>query len=223
MKIVSKNTLLACMLAAASCGAFAVESVDLKITGTIVPPSCTPTLSGGGTVDFGRIPAASLSATAFKNAGTKTTTLNLTCDAPTRVALQIIDDRSGTTVPGLMSTINGYLTTDPAQFGLGSVSGKNIGSYTMFLQTPNVMPGSYTGFSRSANNGASWVSLGQNFRMTAGNLLSWSNTNGGTPVAITSVTQRIDVQVGLNKTGNLPDLKQEVPLDGMATFSVVYL
>ncbi len=122
-----------------------------------------------------------------------------------------------------MRAVNGALTGDGAQFGLGAVSGKNIGSYTMLLETPTVMPGSYTGFSRSADNGASWGSMGQNFRMTAGNLLSWSNTNGGTPVAIASVTQNIQIQVGLNKTGNLPDLKQEVPLDGMATFSVVYL
>lgn len=37
------------------------NSADLLITGKLVPPACTPALSGGAVIDYGNIPVSNLS------------------------------------------------------------------------------------------------------------------------------------------------------------------
>ncbi|WP_330220783.1 DUF1120 domain-containing protein [Pseudomonas frederiksbergensis] len=40
--------------------ALAASSTDLTVTGTITPSACTPSLSGNGVVDYGKISARDL-------------------------------------------------------------------------------------------------------------------------------------------------------------------
>lgn len=221
MKLVSRKTLLAVMLTAASAGAFATDSVDLKIIGTIAPTSCTPTLSGGGIVDFGNIPAASLSATNFTHLADKTTTLTVTCDAPARVAIRTIDNRAGTAVAGAVAS------SDSNAFGLGTVNSKQVGAYEL-VTVPGVAHGDGVSVARiTSNNLSSWTTHNNmNWAYLVGNntvALSWAPTGVTTPAAYTTITQDVIVRASLNKTGDLPDLTQAVPLDGLATFSLVYL
>jgi hypothetical protein len=88
---------------AAVCGsAMAADSTaDLKVIGTIVPPACTPSLSGGGTLDWGDISTASLEQTYPTALPIKTTDLTVTCDADGRVAFTATDNRAGSNTANL--------------------------------------------------------------------------------------------------------------------------
>lgn len=53
---------------------------------------------------------------------------------------------------------------------------------------------------------------------------AWSDAqSGGAPVSHTSVDQSITLQAGVDKTVNLPDITDDIPLDGSATVEVIYL
>ncbi|CAG4905894.1 DUF1120 domain-containing protein [Paraburkholderia gardini] len=225
MKLVSKNTLLAALLAATSVGAFAADSVDLKVIGTIVPASCTPTISGGGIVDFGRIPASSLSATAATLLPAKNATLTVTCDAPVAVGITTVDNRSGTS--GSASSVL-PLSTAPSQvLGVGSVGGKTVGAYNVgFLKTGITADGNAADGIYSQDGGTTWSAFVHPF----GTMIqpgvrthSWAAPGQTVPAAFTTITQPLEIDLALNKTADMPPLNTEVPIDGLATFSLVYL
>lgn len=55
LKLLAASAMLAMSPALVS-----AQSVDLTITGSVVPTSCTPSLSGGGVVGLGRHSASTL-------------------------------------------------------------------------------------------------------------------------------------------------------------------
>ncbi|MGF6752720.1 DUF1120 domain-containing protein [Paraburkholderia sp. GAS42] len=228
MKLVSKNTLLAAMLAAASVSAFAADSVDLKIVGNIVPPSCTPTLTGGGIIDYGNIPASTIAATGFTRLPQHGVTVTITCDSPAMVALRTIDNRAGTAVVGMANTLSSA-ANDTNAFGLGAVSGKQIGAYVLNQYFhPSVNGGSDNAYTmKSDDNGATWASTYSDgpggFQRPDGSRLNSWYSGTVTPMAVTVANQYYTVDAAINSKANLPSLKQAVPLDGLATFSIVYL
>ena len=59
MKLTLK-ALATALLISASAAAMAASSVDLSVKGVITPNACTPSLSGGGVVDYGKISAKDL-------------------------------------------------------------------------------------------------------------------------------------------------------------------
>ncbi|MGA4583632.1 DUF1120 domain-containing protein [Enterobacter hormaechei] len=64
MNAMFKKGMLASALAVVASSALAASSVDIQVTGKIVPSSCTPTfISGGGIADYGTISASSLNST----------------------------------------------------------------------------------------------------------------------------------------------------------------
>ncbi|WP_429258280.1 DUF1120 domain-containing protein [Paraburkholderia sp. GAS334] len=215
------------MLAAASCGAFAADSVDLKIVGTIVPPSCTPTLSGGGTVDYGNIPVSTISNTGFTNLGTKSVQLSITCDAATKVAIRALDGRAGTAAPGA-AAVAGSNATDSNGFGLGSSGGKQVGAYILKQYFNPSADGNPVARIRSDDNGVTWVA-GNNasdglMKADGSRIQSIApSTSSTAPGAYIHSVNQYDVTAVINKRVDLPDLKQQVLLDGLATFSLVYL
>ncbi|CAG4905885.1 DUF1120 domain-containing protein [Paraburkholderia gardini] len=221
MKLISKSTLLAAMLATISVGAFAADSVDLKVIGTIVPASCTPTLAGGGVIDYGNIPAASLSDTGFTTLADKTSSLTITCDQPAKVSVKVIDDRSGTAPAGAIATGDQYA------YGLGAVNSKNVGAYSItFPHATATADGTTPDGVYSDNGGSTWGTLGvTDAHINAGgnNQIAWTVSGGTAPQAYSVITQGIVVSTKLNSRPNQPDLTNDVPLDGLATFSLVYL
>ncbi|EDU0618146.1 TPA: DUF1120 domain-containing protein [Salmonella enterica subsp. salamae serovar 53:z4,z24:-] len=61
MNALFKKGVLVAALAMTASSVMAADSIDLKVTGKIIPPACTPAFaSGGGTVDFGDILTSSL-------------------------------------------------------------------------------------------------------------------------------------------------------------------
>ena len=223
MNQITKTSLVAALLASASIGAFAADTADLTVKGVIKPAACNVSLSGGATIDFGTIPANTLSDTAFTNLGTKSIDLTISCDAPTKVGLAASDGRAGTSVPG----IGGFLYTnqgDADTFGIGEIDGKKIGGYILFADTAPLTDSKTGNRVASSDQGATWSqSTNTSNAMTPTRLHAFADANTTVPGAFKTVQQTYKVSVAVNKTGALPTLSREIPIDGLATFTVKYL
>ena len=89
-----KHSVIALAVLATSATAALADSVDVRVIGTIVPAACTPTLSGGGTVDYGTIKAQSLNATGYTTLAEKQLDFAINCDSPTKVSIGGYNRRS---------------------------------------------------------------------------------------------------------------------------------
>src|SRR3546814_2468452 len=81
-----------------------VCSSDRRVIGTITPPSCTPTLTGGGIVDYGKIFSSKLSMTAYNRLSTKDVPFSIVCTGPARIAVRATDNRSSSQIAGILTT-----------------------------------------------------------------------------------------------------------------------
>ncbi|MDP9909148.1 hypothetical protein J2W27_001250 [Variovorax boronicumulans] len=199
-------------------GQASAESAELRIAGTITPTACTPVFTGGGVVDYGKIPAKSLNPTTQTNLPEKSIQLSMTCDAPVLFGFKTIDERAGTAVASLQTGVGEPET----KFGLGTSDGQKIGAYSMQIvsATADGKP-AVTLFSK--NGGTYWGPLNTGGLMADGGRLIAFVTNGGTvPNAHKSATTDIRVTTVIDKSSNLP-LTHAIPLDGLSTFELVYL
>jgi hypothetical protein len=217
----ASHVVMAGLLALGSASAFA-DSFDVKVTGTIKPGACTPTLAGGGTFDYGLIGSAELSPTAPTLLAVLSDSITITCDAAARVALTAQDNRAGTRA--FTGSINffGSANSVNTQFGLGSAGGKNIGAFAFRFRTNSFQAdGAAVDSIYSSTSGATWGTSNGIVNNTGG-YESWAKKGQTVPVAAKVFTGTLDVQAAIDKTSNL-DLSQEINLDGLATVSLVYL
>ncbi|MGU3779551.1 DUF1120 domain-containing protein [Burkholderia metallica] len=145
--------------------AFAQSSAVLKVTGTIVPPACTPKFEGGDTIDFGQVsPRAD-----FSKVGEKKTSLRITCTSPSFIAFKVTDNRNGTQVnrnaltngtdtvmswlvPNLANEGGGIMGWNDQLFGLGKTTkGAKIGAYSMQLGAAKVTGSTSGGIGQITN------------------------------------------------------------------------
>lgn len=209
------------LLLLASFGVQAADTAELKVTGTIKPPACAPTFSGGGVVDFGTIPAKSLRPGQYTKLTPKQVDFSISCDSPAKVAMKISDNRASSMIAGIANVISTSSAPDAYNFGLGSVAGKNVGGYVLTLSSDSNADGKTTKKIFSRDGGTSWKLGAEEIRNSAIDLFSFGD-NSNLPVSFKQLTVKIDVKVVLNKPENLP-LTQDVPLDGSATVEMVYL
>lgn len=198
--------------------ASAATTADLKLIGTITPAACTPNFTGGTTIDYGNVPASTLSATAQTMLPEKTTKLSVTCTAPVKFALGLTDERSASAITTL-NTIATY--TADMKFGLGTASnGAKLGAYS--LQISNEVPDSgATQRIYSTDGGSTWATfLGG---LSTARLIGFSNSTTSTaPSAHTSMAMDVRVVAAIDKTSNLP-ITNEITIDGLSTIEVKYL
>ncbi|WP_237391099.1 DUF1120 domain-containing protein [Dryocola clanedunensis] len=230
-----KKTLCALAMMAATASAFAADSVDVKVIGTISPAACAPTLGGGGTVDYGTIPANTLAADDYTVLSLKSMNLTITCDAPAKLAIHAVNGRPGTsagvTETGPMNS--GYAPVDLFSnhltpiVGLGTDGSANdIGGYGI-----QFTDGSVTADGNAVDVLYKSTAEGDN-TFNSGNaefysdkydrLISWGATGTTTPVSFTTLSGTMEIQAYLNKASEL-DLTKEVQLDGLTTIELVYL
>lgn len=210
-----KNPLLvlsAFWLAAGGVPAHAVSTVDLNVKGTITPSACEPSLSNGGAYDLGKIAAKDLNADQPTPLTSHALQLGLTCEAPTLVALQPSDNRSGS-----------HFDSDTQhKFGLGMAnSNEKLGSMTLTMQD-------------IVADGAEMRALG-----SVGSTAEWSPTsvmsttfrtsfthNWSTPFLAPTPIQRLVANVLIAPRiapANTLTLTREVPIDGSVTLELNYL
>jgi hypothetical protein len=182
------------------------SSTDLTVTGLITPNACTPTLSGGGIVDHGKLSAKDLKQDQATSLGSETLQLTVNCDAATEFRLLPTDNKSGTS----------YNNSD---FGLGFINvDQKLGSVTVRIQNP-IADGVAVQPLVSTTNGSTWFAG----RLVEPNLLSAFGAVGGpaTPIAIKDLQTDLRVLTRIARADSL-DLTNEVALDGSATLSIVY-
>ncbi|MDA8513298.1 DUF1120 domain-containing protein [Citrobacter sp. Igbk 14] len=237
MRLFIKKEVLAIALALSTSSAFA-ESIDLKVTGKIIPPACTTAFaSGGGTVDFGNILTSTLNpsqATAL--AEIKSVPVTITCDEATRVGVTFTDQRADS-----RPTEDLGVYTDPnmalgqaGYFGLGFTAADSttkIGAYTLAIGKTGATnaDGKSLYAASSFDGGSSWSALYRDMRLpiftSKAEVVGFSDDvaiSSGLVSAEKLLNFNVDVSVIINSLSEL-QVKDEIVLDGLTSIDVVYL
>ena len=195
----------------------AASYTDLAVTGLITPMACTPLLSSGGLVDFGKISRNDLNLTKGTRLPHKYLTLTVNCNAAGRFALRMRDNRDGT------AHVNSEIF-----YGLGlDTSGNKIGVYSVSFDPKQTVVDDLAVVygTESTTGGLAWRMANLNpIDVGSRSLLGFTDVAGSTagPSAIQSLTSILKLEATINARQNL-DLSVETPMDGSATLEVVYL
>ena len=220
------------------------ETVSVSIISALAPTACTPTLTGGGVVNYGTILASQLSATVFTALPIKQIGLTISCNAPAKVAIRTLNSRVGSLV-GATESAQGVGTNPVALLGVASgfpvvglgfdIDGTTkIGGYAV-----GTVGGSFTSDNgpvdiigqRSATTPTTWVS--QNVSASAGSSLytsfsnqfkyvSWASTGTLIPVAFMTLSGTLQLQAYLNRTTAF-NFNHPIHLNGLSTLEIIYL
>ena len=199
--------LLTPLLIACAPVAFAASSTDLSVTGLITPSACTPSLSGGGIVDHGKVTVKDLrpdQPTALENG---TLYLEVNCDGATPFTLTTIDNREGSSA------------FHPNSHGLGVINDdQNLGSVALGL-FDTVADGAAVRTIISLNDGATWrVS---SYLGHAGLTAFAALSDLSTPIAIKDLRARLTAFTTIVRANDLT-LTDEIPIDGHVTVQLNY-
>lgn len=186
--------------------ALAASSTDLTVTGVITPKACTPSLSGGGLVDVGKVEVKDLNPTRYTIVGEQPMQLTVACDAPTPFAINAIDNKAGT-------------SSSDSYFGLGLTSNnEKIGYFTPLIKSA-LADGQPAQSIKSIDNGASWIRIAQ---ILKNSLTSTSAVGTLIPIAVKDLTVELTIQTLIARADSLT-LTDDVAIDGSATFEMKYL
>jgi type 1 fimbria pilin len=209
-----RHSLLATtLLAALSSTAMAQRSADLTVIGTIVPGSCTLTLSNGGNVDLGQIDLAQLDPLVATALPAQNVAVSIACAAPMRFATTATENRPGTAS-----------ATGDSFFGLGETSAGNpIGFYELRVASPTA-DGVAANAIASANATAWTVPAGGvKVEHGTGNTLTAVRTGAsGGPSILTTATWNLQVHPTIAPSDSLALTASEY-IDGSMTLDIVYL
>ncbi|HAS1027787.1 DUF1120 domain-containing protein [Enterobacter cloacae] len=235
MNALLKKGLVISVLAMSVNVAVAAESIDIKVTGKIVPTSCTPAFaSGGGIADYGTIKAVSLdSTTPTPLADIKTIPITITCEEATRVGIKFTDIRDSSspddTLPETFVSTD-FAITPAFTFGLGMYNGVKIGAYALGIDKGLGKATNGAGTTLypmgSKDNGASWFTRGVGYMQISSDnseifTFAESKTTG-LPSPETKFNFNVGVAAMINPTNDLK-ITDEVVLDGLTTVELVYL
>lgn len=231
-----KKLLVATTVAMAlSAAAHAADSTALlKVQGVLTNDACTPTLSGGGTVDFGTTYVDTLSSTETNQLGKKDITLTIACSAPTTGVAWGIEDNVGSpaavgiTNPGFTAGGNVYDTQTSVQFGVGSTTGGvKIGAYAVTIDKVNSTADSVaqTVITAYPANFMGWTpffsGVSRDYAEHDGTVYSLGTT-AAVPVAFTNAVFPLRVALAVDKTSTLA-ITDDTPIAGQATITLYYM
>ena len=200
------TTLAASVLLLGSATAFAASSVDLTVKGLIVPSACTPSLSGGGVIDHGKVSAKDLNPDRGTAIGLHTLSMSVNCDAPIQFALHPIDNRAASGI-----------ATD---FGLGFINEtQKLGHFSLTWRGM-VADGVTVQSIASMDQGNTWYA--ERFWEPSMYMAAASMDDDTQPLPIKDLSVDLEVLTIINRTDGL-DLSNEVTIDGSATLEVKYL
>lgn len=186
---------------------FAASSTDLSLRGAIIPNACEPMISGGGTVDYGKMSAKALDPERPTSLPRQSMQMSVRCEGPTFFTLTTFDNRSGS------SAIH------DDRHGLGMTpNDEKLGSVGFSLSNP-IADMTAVRMILSEDGGATWhpgAVLGHQFltAIAVGNVL--------TPIAVKDFDAELVLFTQIAHANSLT-LTDEVPLDGHATVQLNYL
>ena len=211
------NTWAAIGLLSAGAPALAASTVDLAVNGLITPTACTPTLSSGGLIDFGKISQQDLNADKGTRLPRRNLTLAIDCDGLSRFALRMRDNRDGTA-----------MVNSEIYYGLGlDNAGNRIGLYSVTFDPTLTVADSHGQIfgTDSTTAGLAWRMANLNpIQVGARSYLGFTDIQGSTsgPAALQHLTSLLGVEVVIAAKQVL-DLSTDVRLDGSGTLELVYL
>jgi len=226
LQTISKAVLAAAagsLFALGASPAFAMDTADLTVKGTIVPAACSANFTGGDTVDFGTIKVVDLLPSSYNPLGTKDTAMNVTCSSDKRVTFTITDLESASkiadaTMVGLVGAANASHV-----FGLGTATvggaAERLGGYSLHSTLAGSPTADGTPQSSIFWNGAGWA----NALGTYDGDGTWSFSGGSTagPATGKSFVFPIRVTAALNR-GSALQVASDTPLNGQAMFTIKY-
>ena len=195
--------------------AHAADGGEIMVKGYILPAACHINFSNSGAIDYGRIPSSDLHQDEPTDLPEKQAVFSIDCDSKARIGLNVTDEVSGTAMDG---GVAGGNPDANAKYGLGLSGEHKIGAYTMYVE--DVIADGESGFDMlSSTTTEGWVNNPQG-SVVQGYNLSWGHNNS--PVASKSVSGSVKVLAALNSLKELP-VQEEVNINGLATFEIVYL
>ncbi|WP_434649674.1 DUF1120 domain-containing protein [Pseudomonas sp. D1-2] len=215
-----KKIFLASMLAAASTPMIAqAASVDLNVTGRVIPTSCVPAFAGGSDVNLGRIFSSTLAPDRQNDLPQRDVSLQITCSAPAAVEIAVTDNRGASKVPGL--SFNGS-RGDDLYYGLGSTQGVGIGGFGLLGGQPRADGAWQSLLLRTAAN-PGWSVPTNGLVTNAPTTYSWGGSPAAGPAPARLHTFPMKVAAVIRATSELPATTDDFDLDGSVTFDVFYL
>ncbi|WP_019451769.1 DUF1120 domain-containing protein [Cupriavidus sp. BIS7] len=210
MTFEKKAALAAMLLAVASTTAVAAETADLAVTGTIRPSACNVSLSDNGQVNYGTISGVGLNQSEATRLPERNLTMTISCDAATQIGMRLSDSRPNTLATGL-GLVNAY--------GLGTVNDTRIGGFQLTLQAPTLDGTRGISLGRVGTTWTAYAAVtpGQGY------VTSWGATGTTTPGSYSNITVPVSIITAIAAKDDLPELTGGVALDGLATFTLVYL
>ncbi|WLH22793.1 DUF1120 domain-containing protein [Pseudomonas sp. FP215] len=201
------TTLTATLLLIGAGPVWAASSQDLTVKGVITPSACAPVVSGGGTVDFGKVSVKDLNADTYTDLPRETLLLSVRCEGPTIFTLNTIDNRAGTAASHF------------SWHGLGMTpSDEKVGDAGLGLYSP-VADGIPVRTITSRDGGVTWI---PSVMLSHTLLTAVADSDGLAPIAIQELDAEIRLITHIAPASNLT-LTDEVPIDGHATVQVNYL
>lgn len=194
------------------------RSRALRLQAHFAPAACTPGLSNGGTVSFGKLSINDLSRDQDTRLPARPLTLTVACDGPTPFALVMKDNRDGSATGGL----------DETAYGLGvDARGQKIGRYYLTVDPAQVSADNFSRVYRtdSTTGGSAWsIANSSPIDVGARSLLGFTPAAGSTqgPEALQNLSALLSLKAFIAPLDSL-DLSTEVRLDGSATLEITYL
>lgn len=189
--------------------AFAASFVDVTVTGRLTPDACHVSLSEGGTVDHGKIPAHSLSATEFTVLPSRMLELSVQCARPMLFALVGIDNRAESSLaPDYFYGLGRNIHAPEERLGSVALSYRDALGDSQPLQVL-----------ASINSGETWS---QDPNAYPRSYMAFAPPGDRQPEFISQLLVRLQVDTAINFSQYLT-LDQEVPLDGSIVLDLRYL
>jgi hypothetical protein len=202
------KSLGAAMLLLGSANALAASSVDLSVIGLITPSACTPELSNGGNVDYGKIAAKDLNKDQKTPLPTQIVQFSVACDGATLMAMKAKDNREGSAAEN-----------DFMQFGLGLINDtEKLGGMELKLLNP-IADSVPVAMVSSEDGGVTW---NPDRYLTRNNLLAPATAGVNAPISVQLWTADLNVMPYIAKASGLT-LDDEAAIDGSVTLTVHYL
>lgn len=225
-----KKLLLAAALTACAAPVLAEPSVVLKVTARLTNSSCTPTVGGGGGVNYGPIALNTLSATSTNQLGQQNVDLTIHCASETKVSWNFADNYadSAAKIEVADTNINGGVasTTAPNRlYGVGKTAGGvNIGNFAMFVKVDSaVSDGNAVDVLYMADNNGTWTksSTGEGY---GANTRDYTVATKGTtaPLAFVDATFPLVTSLAVQDTTTLA-ITDNTDIKGQLTISLRYL
>lgn len=186
----------------------AASSVDLSVIGKITPAACTPQLSNGGVVDYGKISVKDL-VNGLNPMPVVAIQLTVACDAATFFAVKSTDNRKDTSADNSHSS-----------FGLGlGENNQKLGLYNLTME--NALADGAAAQMVESVDGSTWFPVSAS-QIWQPDWMRTANAPGPdyAPIAMQTFTADVVVATKVRK----PDvITSEMRLDGSATLVVFYL